>query len=43
MIIAGGITMMYLQTIVLVSENIYIAACAINVDYKINYVTGRII
>ena len=43
MIIAGGISMIYLQTIAFVSENIYIDVCAINVDNKTNYVTGWII
>jgi hypothetical protein len=43
MIIAGGISMMYLQTVVFVDKNIYAAICAINVDFKIIYVSGGII
>jgi hypothetical protein len=43
MVIAGGISMMYLQTVVFVDKNIYAAICAINVDFKIIYVSGGII
>jgi hypothetical protein len=43
MIIAGGISMMYLQTIVLAYENIYVAVRAINVDFKTSYIVSRTI
>ena len=43
MIIAGGISMKYLQTMALAGENIYVVVCAINVDFKTSYVTSAAI
>ena len=43
MIIADGISMMYLQTTAFAYENIYVECCSLIVDDKTSYVASRII